>query len=311
MEHHNMNEIKLFNTSEKYVYEITSGSISREKLLQTLFENNLERMIDVRFVKTEHECSNGRIDTLGIDKSNCPVIIEYKVRSNENIIIQGLNYLDWLKKHSTEFKMLVQDKMGTSTANRINYSSPRLICVAPNFNTKEINALNGIKGSVSLLRYRKFSDDFLILEWLKEINMQHDSVTNNPLHRKKSNRKKKGSKRILDYNTIMHENDQQKNRYDALRHYIFTLGNDIKEKQHKKYIAFQKSRNFACLLFRKDKILVYVDINPNDITEEENFLRSMREVAHHGTGDVEISISSDRDFERAKTLIKQSYKMSG
>jgi hypothetical protein len=32
----------------------------------------------------------GRIDTLGLDDNNCPVIIEYKHALNENVISQGL-----------------------------------------------------------------------------------------------------------------------------------------------------------------------------------------------------------------------------
>ena len=35
------------------------------------------------------------MDSIGIDENNCPVIVEYKRSSNENIINQGLFYLDW------------------------------------------------------------------------------------------------------------------------------------------------------------------------------------------------------------------------
>lgn len=38
----------------------------------------------------------GRIDSLGIDENNCPVIFKYKRSSNENVINQGLFYLDCL-----------------------------------------------------------------------------------------------------------------------------------------------------------------------------------------------------------------------
>lgn len=35
------------------------------------------------------------MDTLGIDENNAPVVVEYKRSSNENVINQGLFYLDW------------------------------------------------------------------------------------------------------------------------------------------------------------------------------------------------------------------------
>ena len=56
----------------------------------------------------------GRIDTLGIDENNCPVIIEYKRATNENVINQGLFYLDWLLDHKAEFQLMVQKKFKQS-----------------------------------------------------------------------------------------------------------------------------------------------------------------------------------------------------
>jgi RecB family endonuclease NucS len=41
----------------------------------------------------------GRIDSLGLDENGCPVIIESKRKLNENVINQGLFYLDWLLDH--------------------------------------------------------------------------------------------------------------------------------------------------------------------------------------------------------------------
>ena len=43
------------------------------------------------------------MDSIGIDENNCPVIVEYKRSSNENIINQGLFYLDWLLDHKDAF----------------------------------------------------------------------------------------------------------------------------------------------------------------------------------------------------------------
>jgi RecB family endonuclease NucS len=56
----------------------------------------------VRFLASEHATGRvhgGRIDTLGLDENHAPVIIEYKRAINENVINQGLFYLDWLLDH--------------------------------------------------------------------------------------------------------------------------------------------------------------------------------------------------------------------
>ena len=82
------------------------------KELQSLIETNMETFFGVRFVDSEYKITNGRIDSLGIDENNCPVIFEYKRSQNENVINQGLFYLDWLLDHKADFYVLVMNKLG-------------------------------------------------------------------------------------------------------------------------------------------------------------------------------------------------------
>jgi RecB family endonuclease NucS len=114
-----MSDIKLFRLEKGTVVELEGTSVGLEKSLQTLIEENLEALLGVRFLKTEHvtgKSHGGRIDTLGIDENRCPVIIEYKRALNENVINQGLFYLDWLLDHRAEFQLLVQNALGIDEA---------------------------------------------------------------------------------------------------------------------------------------------------------------------------------------------------
>ena len=56
--------------------------------------------------------TSGRMDSIGIDENNSPVIFEYKRSTSENVINQGLFYLDWLLDHKADFKLLVIEKFG-------------------------------------------------------------------------------------------------------------------------------------------------------------------------------------------------------
>jgi RecB family endonuclease NucS len=97
-----MSDLKLFRTEGNKVLEISSKSVELEKSLQTLIETNIEVMLGVRFLASEYatgKTHSGRIDTLGIDENACPVIVEYKRTLNENVMNQGLFYLDWLLDH--------------------------------------------------------------------------------------------------------------------------------------------------------------------------------------------------------------------
>lgn len=86
-----------------------------EKSLQSLLERNLFDFLGIRFVATEYSTGKshrGRIDTLGLDENNCPVIIEYKRTMNENSLNQVLYYLDWLLDHKAEFQLRVSELFG-------------------------------------------------------------------------------------------------------------------------------------------------------------------------------------------------------
>ena len=118
-----MGDIKLFRIKKTNVEELQGTAVALEKSLQTLLEQNLEACLGVTLLASEFSTGRqhgGRIDTLGIDEDGCPVIIEYKRASNENVINQGLFYLDWLLDHQADFKLLVMDKVNKKAAEAID-----------------------------------------------------------------------------------------------------------------------------------------------------------------------------------------------
>jgi predicted transport protein len=80
------------------------------------------------------------------------------------------------------------------------------------------------------------------------------------------------------------------------------------------YYAFKRIKNFACVEIHPQtrRILVFVKVNPDtvDLEKEKGFLRDVRKIGHFGTGDLEITIRSSDDFERAKLYILTSYEAS-
>jgi hypothetical protein len=59
------------------------------------------------------------------------VILEYKRASNENVVSQGLFYLDWLMDHRKDFQWLVLKKLGKEDAEAVDWSAPRLMQLLP------------------------------------------------------------------------------------------------------------------------------------------------------------------------------------
>src|SRR5215469_15993955 len=131
-----MSDLKLFRINSGIAVELLGTVLALEKPLQALIERNMEVLFGVRFVASEHSTGKkhgGRIDSLGIDENGSPVIFEYKRSVNENVINQGLFYLDWLMDHRADFELLVMKNLGPEPAQQIDWSGPRLICVANDF----------------------------------------------------------------------------------------------------------------------------------------------------------------------------------
>jgi len=88
------------------------------------------------------------IDSLGLDENNCAVIVEYKRHSNENIINQGLFYLDWLLDHQAEFRWLVMEKLGKEVAGSVEWAGTRLLCIAADFTRYDQHAVQQIPRNI-------------------------------------------------------------------------------------------------------------------------------------------------------------------
>ena len=100
-----MADTKLFNIKGT-VKEYQSGTVTLEKELQTVIENNMNIFFGVTFLASEYRTTDGgRMDSIGIDENHCPVIFEYKRSVKENVINQGLFYLNWLLDHKDSFKV--------------------------------------------------------------------------------------------------------------------------------------------------------------------------------------------------------------
>lgn len=93
-----MADIKLFRIGTK-IEELKSSAVDLEKKLQTLIERNMEKFFNVKFLASEYIIPEGRMDSVGIDENDAPVIFEYKRSKDENVISQGLFYMAWLMEH--------------------------------------------------------------------------------------------------------------------------------------------------------------------------------------------------------------------
>lgn len=304
-----MSDLKLFRIGNGTAVELLGTALALEKPLQVLIENNMDVLFGVRFVASEHSTGKkhgGRIDSLGLDENGSPVIFEYKRSVNENVINQGLFYLDWLLDHRAEFELLVMKKLGHDAAEQIDWSSPRLVCVASDFTRYDEHAIAQINRTIELVRYRDYDGAFLTLDLMASTSASATSAEG-----QESQSRASTSERTI---AQLHERAPKDLRdlYDALDAYLLSLGDDVTKTVRKNYYAYRRIKNFACVEIHPQtrKLLVYLKADPKSIALESGFTRDMTKIGHFGTGDLEVSIGNRSDFERAQPLVLASYQAS-
>lgn len=309
-----MRDAKLFRVSQGHIEALPSSSVALEKSLQTLIERHLDTLLGVRFLASEHPtvtAHGGRIDTLGLDENNCPVIIEYKRALNENVINQGLFYLDWLMNHKADFKWLVLENYGKEIADAIDWSAPRLICIAGEFTKYDEYAVRQIPQRIELVRYRRYGEDLLLLDVVASTPGEHASspkaVTVKSAGTNGDDVIPAGKPYVLQL--LEKCSPLVQDRFEALRAYVLALG-DVQERTVKEYITYRRLKAFANVQFSplKDCILVYVNGSLDSISAQPGFAQNTGWGA--GVWRLKLTIDSDDDLELAKPLILKSYEAS-
>ena len=300
-----MSEISLFSLSGK-VTQLKDTAVALEKELQTLIENNLETFFGVRFVKSEYVITDGRMDSIGLDENNSPVIFEYKRSTNENVINQGLFYLDWLLDHKAEFEALVKTKLGQEVADSVDWSVPCVMCIAKDFTKYDEHAVKQMQRNIKLIKYKKYGNDLILFELVNNPTtkpIEESGVESISVKKSSSNMKSHAEK--LETMT-----DDAKNVYVSVCDYIESLGDDISMNQVKYYVAYKKIQNFICIEVYKDTVALYLKLDPKDYVLEDGFSRDVSETGHRGTGNLELTLRNKGDFEKAKGYISKAYENS-
>ena len=89
--------MQIFRIDNNKLNELNEKAFKLEKEIQTIFENNLNEVMNLQLVKSEFVIKNKRIDTLAFDSQNKAfIIIEYKRDKNVSVVDQGFTYLSMM-----------------------------------------------------------------------------------------------------------------------------------------------------------------------------------------------------------------------
>lgn len=302
--------MSLFKLEKNNIRKLIANSVDLEKKLQTIFENNLSEILNIDFLAHEYSTSfGGRIDTLGIDKNGSPCIIEYKRNQNNNVINQGLSYLNWLLDHKADFSILCKKN---NINVDIDWDSPRVICIAESYNKFDLDMVNILPIKIELLRYCIYDENILLVE--SENHQKLKISTSNIIKKSKLEEKDNILQKI--YTIEDHLNGFDKKIIDlfqSLREKILSLDENIIEDPKAKYVAYKTSTNFTDIHLQQSCVKIYVNVKSGQLKDPDNIARDLTKpkmIGHWGNGDYEIKLENDSQIDIVFNLIKQSFDLN-
>ncbi|MHB8860391.1 MAG: endonuclease NucS domain-containing protein [Minisyncoccota bacterium] len=267
--------------------------------LRDFFADNLEEILGVRFLEKEYQITEGRIDTIGLDENNSPVIIEYKWRENEEVFSQGLFYLDWLLQNKRHFNLLVHSKLGDKV--EVNWEQPRVVLVAQGFSRYIKSAVRRVD-SVELKTYSLYEGNILHIE--DEYNPYPKKI-----REKKATLEEEEEVLHLEakYDLATHLNTTSPEMQvvaQKLRERILELPSVVEKDGQKSGITYRTTKSFARFEFRPKWIMLLL----RDQSYPEDTTGMIKDITTNEWGyKGMIKITPDSDLDVIFSLINASY----
>ena len=305
----------LFAITKTTLSPVDQTNFTAEKALQQLIEHNLQSVFGCRFVATEFPTGvrhAGRIDTLALSEDNNPVIIEYKKVESSELVNQSLFYLSWIQDHRGDFEIAAQKSLGNKA--EVDWSDIRVICLAPNYKKYDLHAVEVMGANLELWTYRLFKNGSLYLE-----EVFQRSLATSPSGSPSGNGLTAGQKAALSRKTGSYTVEQHFTNKPApikalaqlIQECVLGLDPAIEEVPKKHYITYKLSQNFVCMEIHRNRVLLYVKLDPKKVDAPKKLSRDVTNIGHYGTGALELSVSDQSDLELVKPLLEQAYQKVG
>lgn len=266
-----------------------------ERDIQRLMEENLTEMLGIHFLDTEFTTTGGRIDTLGIDQNGSPVIIEYKRTQNDSVINQATWYLEWLLDHKEKFEKLVSLK---KINVEIDWSSPRVICVAESYNKFDLGLVKFLPFTIELLKYRLY-DDLISID---AENFQKGFKISGSKKLVTDDEEKPVREYGKEYavNDLFRDNwKESRELYEQLREKIFELDSNIEEKFNKLYIVYKLENIFCEIVPQAKGLWIHIGMPLDKIQKNALEVEDVSNRGHWANGERKFRLEKVEEMEMA------------
>jgi predicted transport protein len=300
-----------FEISGKKLKKISQKDFKNEAELHKLIDNNLQEIFKIRYIKDEHITDKyGRIETIGLDESNRPVIIEYKKTKEKGQLVQANRYMTWIRQNPDSFELLAKKNLGNDVGH-IDFSNPRIICLAQEYNIDD--KCLALTLDAELWKYRVYKNNVMMI--IRE--EEPEQLINRPKG-KQTIEKIKGQPRppkTIEQH-LQVASDELKQLFNNLDAKIMGISSEVERYTTKAEIIYKTSLNFTYLAIqnKKDCIRFLLRTEHDKINDPKKLTIKIPKT--HGYGNITREVFvSPKDMKSNKyviedilNLIEQSYR---
>lgn len=300
--------MKLYHSDSNVLSNVKEKPFKLEREIQSVFENNLELIMDLKLVKSEFSIKNKRIDTLAYDPSSKAfIIIEYKRNKNISVVDQGFTYLSLMLENKADFIIEYNETLnGNLQRNDIDWSQTRVVFVSTSFTDNQKTATNFKDIAIELWEVKRYENGLVSINEIKKsksaesikpitsANTELQSVT-------------REIKVYTEEDHLSNKSDEIKELYETFRDAILNLADDIEVEPKKLYIAFKKDRNIVDIVLLRNKIRLFLNMPFESLDDPKLLAIDMTNRGHWGNGDCELEIRSTQNIEYILSLVKQAF----
>lgn len=264
--------MSLFKISNKKLLPIKELKINLERDIQSLTEDNIEEIFGYTLVSSEFRIDTFRFDTLAWDSENKAfIIIEYKKDRNFSIVDQGFAYLSLLLNRKADFILEYNTRFPNKQLKKedIDWSQSRIVFIAPNFTSYQINSINFKNMAFDLYEVKVYDNDTVEYDKIEASNPSEsiDLVT-------REESIENVTKEVRTYSVEDHFKEDWTNSreiFNILSERILAIDPNIELNPTKGYIGYRiGNKNVVSALIHKSGINLNLSrVRPQDLNDPE------------------------------------------
>jgi predicted transport protein len=306
----------IFDIKKGKAVKINTRDFKSELELHQLIDKNLEEIFEIRYIKDEHITDkHGRIETLGIDSSNRPVVIEYKKTIEKGQLAQANRYVAWIKQNPDSFELLARKNI--KIKGELDFSNIRIICFAQDYNMDD-KCLAPVLGA-ELWKYTYYENNTLVIVREEEPEQLIKIFKKNNSHKQhiatKGKRELRPAKTIEEHFTGA--SPELKSLFDAYNREVLEISSDIECYTTAGEILYKTSMNFIAMAVQKkyNRLRIILRTKNNKITDTKKLTQQVP--SHFSWGNMSKIVYLDvKDINKKYSLADvmaltlQSYKIT-